>query len=217
MSTPGSKFYAVNDRPVAVVPTTDGGTDCVVFDFATGELVPDRSYFEYLAPGSGKDVDALTEAGFEARLASYRTAAGVHAVAQMRTWAEQLCTTTGGPTQVAAALGFQGILERDEIAVDPPPPGYAGLEIGRVMTTGASVTLRSANRLLTRQALDAGFGAGRDMPRVHPDRLQNVAYDVAVEGAPARCTIFAGFERPDAPAQEIMLRRDSNAWTRGHP
>jgi hypothetical protein len=73
--TPGARYYAVNDRPVAVVPTEDGGEDCVVFDFATGELTPDRSYFEYLIPGSGKDVDALTEAEFEDRLASYRAEA----------------------------------------------------------------------------------------------------------------------------------------------
>jgi hypothetical protein len=72
MDLPGSRFYLVNDRPVAVVPTPDGGADCVVFDFATGELVPDRSYFDYLIPGSGKDVDALTEAEFEDRLAACR-------------------------------------------------------------------------------------------------------------------------------------------------
>jgi hypothetical protein len=72
MHTPGSRFYLVNDRPVAVVPTPDGGADCVVFDFATGELVPDRSYFEYLIPGSGKDVDVLTEPEFESRLAACR-------------------------------------------------------------------------------------------------------------------------------------------------
>lgn len=51
MSAPGSRFYLVNDRPVAVVPTLNGGTDCVTFDFATGELAPDRSYFGYLTPG----------------------------------------------------------------------------------------------------------------------------------------------------------------------
>jgi hypothetical protein len=38
MSTPGSRYYMVNDRPVAVVPILDGGSDCAVFDFATGEL-----------------------------------------------------------------------------------------------------------------------------------------------------------------------------------
>jgi hypothetical protein len=75
MGARGSRFYLVNDRPVAVVPTPDGGSDCMVFDFATGELVPDRSYFEYLIPGSGKDVDSVTESEFEARLAACRAEA----------------------------------------------------------------------------------------------------------------------------------------------
>jgi hypothetical protein len=75
MGTPGTRYYLVNDRPVAIVPTRNGGADCVVFDFATGELVPDRSYFAYLIPGSGKDVDVLTEAEFEARLAACRAEA----------------------------------------------------------------------------------------------------------------------------------------------
>jgi hypothetical protein len=86
-----------------VLPTTDGGTDCVVFDFATGELVPDRSYFEFVAPGSGKDVDVLTETEFEARLAAYRTDSGVRAVEQVRRWAEQLCTTTGAAVTLRPA------------------------------------------------------------------------------------------------------------------
>jgi hypothetical protein len=72
VSVPGPRYYLVNDRPVAVVPTPDGGEDCVVFDFATGELAPDRSYFEYLIPGSGKDVDAVTKAEFDARVAACR-------------------------------------------------------------------------------------------------------------------------------------------------
>jgi hypothetical protein len=208
MGIPGTRFYAVNDRPVAVVATADGGSDCVVFDFATGELVPDRSYFAYVTPGSGKDVDVLTAAEFGARLAAYRADAAGRAVAQVRTWAEQLCATADGPAQIAAALGLGAAHGRDEIAVDPPPPGYTRLEIARVMTTGISVTLRPAGRLLTRMVLDEAFGAGRDVPRVHPDRVQHVAYDIAVTGAPATCMIFAGFEHPDAPAREIMLRRD---------
>ena len=80
MQAPGSRFYTVNDRPVGVVPTPDGGADCVVFDFATGELVPDRSYFGHVTPGSGEDVEALTEAEFEARLAACRAEAAVRVV-----------------------------------------------------------------------------------------------------------------------------------------
>ena len=208
MSAPGSRYYAVNDRPVAVVPTADGGADCVVFDFATGEMAPDRSYFEYVTPGSGKDVDALTETEFEARLAAYRVDAGLRAVAQVREWAQLLCATTGGSAQVAAALGFAGRLERGEIAVDPAPPGYSALTISMAVTAGVYVALKPAGRLLTRQVFDAGLGVGREAPRVHPDSLQIVAYVVA--GTPATCVIFAGFERPDAPVKEIMLRRDDN-------
>lgn len=208
MSAPGSRFYAVNDRPVAVVPTAEGGADCVVFDFATGEMAPDRSYFEYVTPGSGKDVDALTEAEFEARLAAYRVDAGLRAVGQVREWAQLLCGATGGPAQVAAALGFAGRLECDRIVADPVPPGYSALTISMAVTAGVYVTLKPVGRLLTRQVFEAGLGAGREAPRVHPDRLQIVAYVVA--GTPATCVIFAGFERPDAPVKEIMLRRDDN-------
>jgi hypothetical protein len=91
----GPRFYAVSDRPVALVPTADGGEDCVVFDFATGEMLPDRSYFEYVTPGSGRDVDALTEAEFESRLATCRAEAGATAAALVRGRAERLCAATG--------------------------------------------------------------------------------------------------------------------------
>lgn len=60
-----ARYYAVNDRPVALVPTPDGGLDCLVFDFATASMVPDRSYFARVSgTGIGKDVDALTEDEF---------------------------------------------------------------------------------------------------------------------------------------------------------
>jgi len=105
MGTPDVRFYAVNDRPVAMVPTWDGGTDCVAFDFATGELLPDRSYFSYLMPGSGKDVDVLTRPEFEARLAVYRAQAAAQAVVELRRWAVRLCMTTAAAADLAAALG----------------------------------------------------------------------------------------------------------------
>jgi hypothetical protein len=120
---PGSRFYTVNDRPVAVVLTAEGGSDCLVFDFATGEMVPDRSYFGYVTPGSGRDVDVLTEAEFEARLAVSRAEAGARAAGQVREWARQLCTATGAAADVAAALGFPGAAPAaDTVTVDPPPP-----------------------------------------------------------------------------------------------
>ena len=209
MSAPETRFYAVNDRPVAIVPVPGGGADCVVFDFATGELVPDRAYFEYVTPGSGKDVDALTEPEFEARLAAYRAQAGALAAARVRQWAERLCATTGPAAQVAAALGFDGTATRGDVAVDHPPAGYAAVSVRALTGAGVAIDLRPAGRLLTRAALDTEFGAGSEVPMNPEGRLLRFAYRVDVAGAPAQCAIFAGFTNAGAAAAEVMLRRDT--------
>jgi hypothetical protein len=209
VSTAGSRFYAVNDRPVAVVPTPDGGADCTVFDFATGELVPDRSYFGYLTPGSGRDVDVLTEAEFAARLAAYRADAADRAVARVRQWAGQLCRTAGDAVPVAAALGFHGSWSRGDITVDRPSAGYSAVKVKTLSGNGAAVELRPAGRLLTRGVLDAEFGPGREIPMNPGDYLLSVAYRAEVTDAAAYCTIFAGFKHPDVTARQIMLRRDT--------
>lgn len=190
---PGPRFYAVNDRPVAVVPTAQGGTDCLVFDFATGEMVPDRSYFGYVTPGSGKDVDVLTEAEFEARLAASRAAAGSLAAGQLREWARQLCAATGTAADVAAALGFPGAAPAaDAVTVDPPPPGYHEMKVSS--SRGRRASLRSAGRLLTREVLEAGLGPGREIP-IFPDSWDegNVVYRVVVSGVRGQCEIGARF------------------------
>jgi hypothetical protein len=48
-----------------IVQLPDGGADCLVFDARTCSFVPDRRYFAHTVPGSGKDVDMLTEQEFE--------------------------------------------------------------------------------------------------------------------------------------------------------
>jgi hypothetical protein len=54
--------HAVNDRPVVLVPTADGGMDALTLDWSAGDLVPDRSMFSRVTDvGIGKDVDRLTE------------------------------------------------------------------------------------------------------------------------------------------------------------
>jgi len=180
-----------------VVPTAQGGTDCLVFDFATGEMVPDRSYFGYVTPGSGKDVDVLTEAEFEARLAASRAGAGSLAARQVREWARQLCAATGTAADVAAALGFPGAAPvADAVAVDPPPPGYREMEVASSRGGRASATLRPAGRLLTREVLEAGLGPGRELP-IFPDSGDegHVAYRVEVPGVPGQCMVSVRFRR----------------------
>jgi hypothetical protein len=201
----GGRFYTVNDRPVAVLPTADGGADCVVFDFATGELTPDRAYFAHVTPGSGKDVEALAEAEFEARLASCRAEAGARAAAQVRQWAQRLAAAEGAAADVAAALGLTGTAARDGSVTVDPPPGYSAVTVtaepGRV-----SVQLRPAGRLLTRQILDAEFGAARELP-IFPDSWDegHLAYRVAAPGNPALGTI--GVRIRHAAAAHLELRR----------
>jgi hypothetical protein len=65
-------FYTVNDRPVQIAALPGGSTDCLVLDMRTGSFVPDRSYYAYTVPGSGKDVDELTASQFAARVATVR-------------------------------------------------------------------------------------------------------------------------------------------------
>jgi hypothetical protein len=203
---PGSRFYAVNDRPVAIVPAADGGADCLVFDFATGEMIPDRSYFGYVTPGSGKDVDELTDAEFDDRVARYRAEAGGRAAAKLRDWAEQLCTVTGGAAAAAAALGLTPPDRAGAVMTPDLPPGFLRVSVAPAGTSRPLARVQPAGRLLTRAILDACFGAGRELP-VLPDSWDegHVAYQVSVPGVPARCSVVVRIR--DGAAAQISLRR----------
>jgi len=64
-------FYAVNDRPVKFALLPSGELDVLVYDFKTKQLVRDMDYLDKpFEPG--KDVDELTEAQFDALVASLR-------------------------------------------------------------------------------------------------------------------------------------------------
>jgi hypothetical protein len=216
MGTPSPRFYLINDRPAAIVPTLDGGADCVVFSFATGELEPDRSYFGYLTPGSGRDVDVLTEAEFETRLRACRREAGGRSAAELGQWARQLCTPAGAlcppagaDPDIALALGPFARTAGDSVRLDLPPSGYRRVNLAvdrkRAGWVQVVVELQPAGCLLTREVLDAEFRAERELP-IFPDsgRQGHVRYhDVTVPGAPAACEVTAQFG--DRAAAEIRL------------
>jgi hypothetical protein len=64
-------YYAVNDRPVKMVATPDGGMDVLVLNMSTGEFERDMSYLsKVFAPF--KDVDQFTEQQFEKYVAELR-------------------------------------------------------------------------------------------------------------------------------------------------
>jgi len=76
MSTFYPRFYTVNDRPVKLQTLPSGELEVLVVDPVTGMLVRDMSYLSRTAEhGIGKDVDALTEAEFEARRIALKEAA----------------------------------------------------------------------------------------------------------------------------------------------
>src|SRR5438876_4398595 len=73
MAKPYPWYYAVSDRPVKIVEMPNGGVDALVFDFATGSFLSDRSYFARVAEtGIGKDVDQLTVRQFQELVADLR-------------------------------------------------------------------------------------------------------------------------------------------------
>lgn len=79
------RYYAVNDRPVKMVATPEGGADILVLDMVTGAFVPDRSYFLRISE-VGKDVDSLHEDQFHALVATIRNQIAEKRLAQSIVW-----------------------------------------------------------------------------------------------------------------------------------
>ena len=65
-------WYALNDRPVQLVPTPEGGLDCLALDMRTGEFVRDLSCLSRCLCSQG-DVDAFADqASFDAYVSDIR-------------------------------------------------------------------------------------------------------------------------------------------------
>lgn len=59
-----AEYYAVNDRPVKIVSTIDGGKEVLVMDLQTGKFKPDMSYLSRCY-NPEQDVDRLSQIAFE--------------------------------------------------------------------------------------------------------------------------------------------------------
>ena len=68
---PWPAYYAVNDRPVKLVPTADGGLDVLALDLRTGAFARDLGYLSRCLGGSA-DVDQLDEEEFARRVEKIR-------------------------------------------------------------------------------------------------------------------------------------------------
>lgn len=65
-------YYLVNDRPVKMVATTDGGMDVLAYDFKSHEFVRNFDYLT-ICLAHTTDVDSVDEATFNARLDQLRS------------------------------------------------------------------------------------------------------------------------------------------------
>lgn len=70
-----SRYYAVNDRPVALLDTEDGGLAAYGLDLPTGLLVRDPALFERVSRGG--DVDSLDPGAFLTLCAQHLLAASL--------------------------------------------------------------------------------------------------------------------------------------------
>ena len=57
------EYYTVNDRPVKVISTLDGGVDVLVMNLKTGEFERNIDYLPYGAD-AWKDIDKFSEEQF---------------------------------------------------------------------------------------------------------------------------------------------------------
>ena len=140
-------------------------------------------------------------------------------------WSERLCRLAagGGAADAVAALGLAGSLVQrfGHAALEPPPPGLAELRLVERDGDGGGVSyldldLARDGPTPTRAELDARFGEGHELPRIHPFTPFPVAYHVEVPGAPFTCEVIARFHGEpagDAVAGQVVLRRD-RAWPR---
>ena len=188
-AAPYPKYYAVNDRPVALMPTAGGGLDCVAFDFATGAMAPSRNYFTRLTPGAGGDVDALTAEEFARVVGELRANLVVR-------WAQTLCHAAAADADVLTALGLAGRRDLLGSAIVSPRAG-GGIEFHLV---GDGMTL---NMLIAR----AGPGVERHSG-VDPLDWRGFAFEVT--GEPYRSHLLAGFVEPDdkKPVRILALWRE---------
>jgi hypothetical protein len=192
--------YLVNDRPVLIVGTPDGGADCLVLDWPSGSFVPDRSYFSRTIPGDFADVDSVTMDEMSAIVAGHR-ARILHRLAERLASAlrDEEHAATGGvagdDVDVVQLLGLaDGVPPFDADAVEP--------------TTGPGLTV-VAPRMLRRHHLDAQFGAPR--LRTGPGDTVAASYHLVHpdEGA-AGCTILAVFPSASPEADAVLVQLAGN-------
>lgn len=187
MAKPYPWFFAVNDRPVVVVGTPSGGTDCLVFDFVSGNLIPDRSYLTEVTPDSG--AEELTQPEF-ARLMAERRAD------VLLIWAERLCQAKSGSAE--------DLLQAIGASMKPAPLGASEIRVRGDEVSLANVELILPPGTIAKRELDERFGEGRKLPSTGPSAGHVFVYFVEQPHAQHSCSVFATFA--EAPKESTTLK-----------
>ena len=64
-------YFAIDDRPVKVIATPNGGMDVLIANLNTGKLERDMQYLAYCFE-PGKNVQRLSEAEFNDQMAAFK-------------------------------------------------------------------------------------------------------------------------------------------------
>ena len=143
--------------------------------------------------------------------------------AALHGWARALCLAPA-PDALGAlvALRFGAQVVKDDFGRSQLQPPPAQTEWARVDERDGQLhglQFKPGPVPVTRAALDAEFGPGREYPRVHWDSPFTLTYFVTVQNAPFACDVIAYFRDQPGPAtaaDEISLRRHA-PWTAQTP
>jgi hypothetical protein len=138
-------------------------------------------------------------------------------------WARALSVTPAPDARGAlVALRLSGQIVKDDVGrrqLQPPPAQTEGTLVDERDGKLDRLQFKPGPVPVTRAALDAEFGPGREYPRVHWDSPFTLTYFVTVENAPFACDVVACFRDQPGPATaayEISLRRHA-PWTAPAP
>jgi hypothetical protein len=143
--------------------------------------------------------------------------------AAIHAWAQALSVAPARDAPGALlALRFGGPIVKDDfgrLQLQPPPGQTEWARVDERDGKLHGLQFKPGPVPVTRAALDAEFGPGREYPRVHWDSSFTLTYFVTVENAPFACDVIACFRDQPGPATaayEISLRRHT-PWTAPAP
>lgn len=188
-----ARFYAIQDRPIALVETANGTMESLVFDFVSGNLIPDRGYLAELQAGEHEE---LSQQEFAALVAERR-------VEVLQIWAERLCRAASGSAEdLLTAIGA---------AMKPAPLGAVEIRVRGGEIGMANIELELPPNTITKAELDVTLGDSRVMPQPGAGAAYAIVYEVEDPGSPNRCSVFASFNDPPketSSVKTVMLRLD---------